>query len=117
MSMKTFRLLALLLLVGAFQANATGFAHNMNQAQKMLKTKKEVVAHKRVPRSDDRNKASEGAGKASRNVSDRESFEGRGTSSFQEEADPISERVINSFSNWVSQLLMNAVSSALGHQG
>lgn len=114
--MKSFRILIILLVIGAFQANATGFSHNMNHAQKMLKTKKERVVIK--------NTSNIGKKRVASGVRAEEKEEARGmqfdksvaldNQSLHEIESPIREKVLGSLTQWVSQWLMAILSTVLG---
>lgn len=91
--MKTVKIFALLLILGISQAGATGFAHNMNKAQQMLKGKKEVV------NSCDTVKPK----------SESEKGESKKVASVDEEAqggNSISENLIGTLVEWMSHALV-----------
>lgn len=91
--MKAVKIFALLLILGLSQAGATGFAHNMNKAQQLLKGKKEVVNSCDTEKP----KAESEKGESRKVVSvDKEAQGGNS----------ISENVIGTLVHWMSHALV-----------
>lgn len=110
--MKAVRLFVLLFIIGISQVNATGFAHNMNKAQKLLKTKKEAVVSRKAPtppvppmrksvpvQAEDKKAREQG-------YFDHEA-------SLAESNEQVREKVVSTLSHWLSQMMMRALSSYL----
>ncbi len=105
-TMKTFKIFALILIMGVSQAGATGFVYNMSKAQKMLKSKKEVVVT-RTTRSEvvskkEERKAASGHGA----FMGREPEEGIG--------EPVSDAMAGTFTQWLSQSLVKLLAASFG---
>lgn len=107
--MNAFRILALLLVLGISQAGATGFAYNMNKAQKMLKCKKEGEACRKAVRVETKLKL-----EVVRSESRVEELIERETRTTEE---PASEHLVDTFTNWLSHVMVKLVSAGLGIRG
>lgn len=113
--MKGFKILALLLTLGLYQANATGFSHNMNQAQKMLKAKKEVVLKQKPSRPAVTRSATTAAYGASQRADFNESFSVEREPSYADNDEPqIREKMVSSLTQWLSHILMKLLTLSSG---
>ncbi|MFA7473011.1 MAG: hypothetical protein WCY86_08935 [Spirosomataceae bacterium] len=100
--MKAIKIIVLLMVLGLSQAWATGFAHNMNKAQQMLKGKKEVVNN----RDTSTNKVK----------IESEKSEAKKVFSFEKEASDtdhdrgsLSDQVVGTLIQWISQAMIKFV--------
>ncbi len=107
--MKTIKIFALILIMGASQAGATGFAYNMSKAQKMLKAKREVVVRKTTTtrsetttKHEERKATSEQAAFTDKEVE----LDGIG--------EPVSDKMAGTFTQWLSQVLVKLVTAGFG---
>ncbi len=107
-TMKAFKIFALILVMGASQAGATGFAYNMSKAQQMLKAKKETVVTGKTLKSETIIKKKERkaeSGRASYIEKDVES---------DAAGEPVSEKMVSTFTQWLSQVLVKLLTAGFG---
>ena len=106
--MNAFKIFVLICLLGASQAGATGFAFNMSKAQQMLKIKKEeVITGKKTSKSETTIQSE------NKMVSERTSFMEKGAEP-DTVGEPVSEKVMVTFTQWLSQALMKLLISGFG---
>ena len=111
--MKTVRLFVLLFIIGISQVNATGFAHNMNKAQKLLKTKKEAVVSRKAPTPPVPPMRKSAPVQAEDKKAGEQAYSFDHEASLAESNEQVREKVVSTLSHWFSQMMMRALSSYL----
>ncbi len=106
--MKTFKIFALILVMGVSQAGATGFAYNMSKAQQMLKAKREVAVTSKTSKSETIIKKEERKAESGR-VSDVEKDVASGAI-----GEPASDKMVSTFTQWLSQALVKLLTASFG---
>lgn len=107
--MKTFKIFALILVMGVSQASATGFAYNMSKAQQMLKAKREVAITSKTSKSETIIKKEERKAESGR-VSDVE----KDVASADAVGEPSSDKMVSTFTQWLSQALVKLLTAGFG---
>lgn len=115
--MKAVRLFVLFFIIGISQVNATGFAHNMNKAQKLLKTKKEAVVSRKAPTPPvaplPPMRKSEPVQASDKKAGEHHAYTFDHEASLSESNENMREKVVSTLSHWLSQMMLKAVSSYL----
>lgn len=107
--MKAFKIFALILVMGASQAGATGFAYNMSKAQQMLKAKKETVVTGKTSKSETIIKKEERKAE-----SGRASYIEKEVVESDAAGEPVSEKMVSTFTQWLSQVLVKLLTAGFG---
>lgn len=106
--MKTFRIFALILVMGVSQASATGFAYNMSKAQQMLKAKREVAITSKTSKSETIIKKEERKAESGRAADVEKDIASDAV------GEPSSDKMVSTFTHWLSQSLVKLLAAGFG---